>query len=184
MYEILIYGLGGQGAVLGGQVFIRAAIRDGKWALVNPEYGGVRRGGTVICGLRYNDKPIRRVYPVEEANCILVLGQGLVQKIGIKVKEGVIAVLNAVEPPEKIVLNAKPSKIATLDATGLSIEVLGPSAIPITNSQMLGAISKATGFITIESLCDAIRHQWSEELGDINVKLAKLGYERVRVKEF
>jgi 2-oxoacid:acceptor oxidoreductase gamma subunit (pyruvate/2-ketoisovalerate family) len=186
MIQLLFYGLGGQGALMGAQVFVEAAIRDGKWALVNTETGGVRRGGLVVCGLRLDDKPIRKVYPLdaEEGDCILVLGQNMVETIGLKVKPGVIAVLNAVEPPENIILSIKPSKVATVDATGVSIEVLGSSAIPITNTPMLGAISKATGFITLESLCGAIEDKWPGKLGEVNVKLAKLGYQRVRVKEF
>lgn len=184
MYEILMYGLGGQGAVMGSQVFVEAAIRDGKWALVNPEYGGTRRGGTVVCCLRYDTKPIRRVYPVEEADGLFVIGHGLTEKFGLKVKEGGFAVLNEAKSPEEIEMDPRPSKTATVDATGLSFEVFGPRAIPITNTAMLGAICKATGFITLDSLISTIGEKWPGKIGDANIRIAKMAYERVKVKAF
>jgi 2-oxoacid:acceptor oxidoreductase gamma subunit (pyruvate/2-ketoisovalerate family) len=182
--DILIYGLGGQGAVMGAQVFVEAAIRDGKWALVNPEYGGIRRGGAVVCCLVYDTKPIRKTYPFEEADTIFTFGQELIQRLGLKVREGGTYVLNEKDPPEKINLGVKPKKLATLDATDLSIELFGPSTIPITNTGMLGAISKATGFISLESLCDAILDRWPGKLGEKNVEFAKESYRRVQVKEY
>jgi 2-oxoacid:acceptor oxidoreductase gamma subunit (pyruvate/2-ketoisovalerate family) len=169
---------------MGGQVFVEAAIRDGNWALVNPEYGGARRGGEVVCCLVYDTKPIRRTYPFEEADIVFTFGQELIQRLGIKIREGGTYVLNEVDPPEKINLGVKPKKLATLNATGLSIETFGPSAIPVTNTGMLGAVSKATGLISLESLCSAILDKWPGELGEKNVEFAKESFKRVKVKEY
>jgi Pyruvate/2-oxoacid:ferredoxin oxidoreductase gamma subunit len=110
-------------------------------------------------------KPVRRTYPFEETDTVFTFGQELIQCLGIKVREGGTYVLNEADPPEKINLGVKPKKLATPDATDLPIEIFGSSAIPVTNTGMLGAISKTTVLISLESLHGAIFDKWSGKLG-------------------
>jgi Pyruvate/2-oxoacid:ferredoxin oxidoreductase gamma subunit len=48
---------------------------------------------------------------------------------------------------------------------------------------MLGAFSRATGLVELESLLEAIKVVFPT-FADVNIKAAKLGYERVDVKEY
>jgi Pyruvate/2-oxoacid:ferredoxin oxidoreductase gamma subunit len=92
--------------------------------------------------------------------------------------------MNSARAPEEVDLGVKLSKVATLDATGVAIEVFGPTAIPITNTAMLGALSAATGWVKLGSLFEPITERFSGQVGERNISAAKLGYERVKVKKY
>jgi len=98
-------------------------------------------------------------------------------------KEDGAAILNEAYGPDGVDLGVKLSKIATVDASGIWVEVAGPTSIPITNTTMLGAFSRATGLVELESLLEAIKVVFPR-FADVNIKAAKLGYERVDVKEY
>ena len=124
--------------------------------------------------------------PIETPDCIIVLDQQLpkITNVVHGLKEGGIAVLNDIELPEKVDLGVKLSKIATVDATGVSNELFGPRSIPITNTTMLAAFCKATGWVKLETLFEPIKERFGGRISEANIKAANLGYERVKVKEF
>jgi len=185
LIEIRFHGMGGQGAVVGALMLADAAYSEGKYAQKIPVYGGMRRGGDVTVFLRLDDKPIRRTSGVYEPDTIVVLDPALakVPEVRKGLKEGGMAIVNEVAGPEEIDLGVELSKVATVDATGISTEILGQRAIPITNTTMLGAFSRVTGLVELESLFDPIMHQFPGRIGEINVEACKKGFEAVRVKE-
>jgi pyruvate ferredoxin oxidoreductase gamma subunit len=184
MYELQMFGLGGQGAVQGAVILVDALYRDGKYAQKIPAYTGQRRGGTVSVSVKIDDKPIRSTCYIYEPDSVLILGSGLpVGEISYGLKEGGTAILNEVYGPDDVDLDVKLSKVATVDASGIWVEVTRPTSIPITNTIMLGAFSRTTGLVELESLIEAIKEVFPR-FANVNIKAAKLGYERVEVKEY
>jgi 2-oxoacid:acceptor oxidoreductase gamma subunit (pyruvate/2-ketoisovalerate family) len=134
--------------------------------------------------VKIDDKPIRSTCYIYEPDGILVLGSGLpLDEIRSGLKEGGTAILNESYGPEDVDLGVRLSKVATVDASGIWVEVMGPTSIPITNTTMLGAFSRATGMVEFESLTEAIKEVFPR-FADVNIKAAKLGYERVNVKKY
>ncbi|KYH36625.1 MAG: pyruvate/ketoisovalerate ferredoxin oxidoreductase subunit gamma [Candidatus Bathyarchaeota archaeon B23] len=177
--------MGGQGAVLGTLLLAEAAFREGKWAQKIPVYGGMRRGGAVTVFLRIDEKPIRRSCGIYEPDAIVVLDPALIKVEATRtgLRKGGIAVLNYRGKPEEVNLGVELSKVATIDATAISTDLFGPRAIPITNTVMLGAVSRATRWVKLESLYEAIRRQFPGRIGELNVEACERGYESVEVWE-
>jgi len=185
LIEIRFHGMGGQGAVMGSLMLAEAAFSEGKYAQKIPMYGGMRRGGDVTVFLRLDDKPIRRTCGIYEPDALVVLDTALAAMPMVRkgLKRGGIAVLNTEKSPDEVDLGVDLSKVATVDATGIFIEVFGPRAIPITNTTMLGAVSRATGWVKLESLFGSMRHMFPGRIGEFNVEACSRGYETVQVKE-
>lgn len=186
MIEIRFHGRGGQGAVTAGEILADAAFREGKWSQKIPVYGNERRGAPVMAFTRIDDKKITLNCGIEQPNCIIVLDQVLPTIVDVSrgLREGGVAVLNDKRPPDGVDLGVRLSKLATVDATGISIEIFGPRAIPITNTIMLGAFSKATGIVKMESLFEPIMEKFPGRIGELNVQAVEKGYEMTEVKVF
>jgi 2-oxoisovalerate ferredoxin oxidoreductase gamma subunit len=184
MIEIRFHGMGGQGAVMGALILAEAAFSEGKHAQKIPVYGGMRRGGDVTVFLRLDDKPIRRTCGIYEPDALVVLDPALTAYTTVRkgLKRGGSAVLNMDGSPEDVDLEVELSRVATVDATGISTEVLGPRAIPITNTAILGAIAKATDWVELDSLFGPITHAFPGRIGELNVEACKRGYDSARMK--
>jgi 2-oxoacid:acceptor oxidoreductase gamma subunit (pyruvate/2-ketoisovalerate family) len=182
LIEIRFHGMGGQGAVMGALILAEAAFSEGKYAQKIPMYGGARRGGDVTVFLRLDDKPIRRTSGIYEPDSVIVLDPTLKKQSFVRagIKMGGTAILNDELWPKDIDLGVKLGKVATLDATGISAEVFGVRAIPIVNTPMLGAIAKATGWVTLESLFEPIKRQLPGKVGELNVRACQRGWEAVK----
>ena len=149
--EIRFHGMGGQGAVMGALILAEAAFSEGKYAQKIPVYGGMRRGGDVTVFLRLDDKPIRRTCGIYEPDALVILDPALATYPAVRkgLKGGGLAVLNEEIDPSEVNLGVSLDKIATVDATGISMKVFGARAIPITNTIMLGAFAKTTDYVRI-----------------------------------
>jgi len=51
------------------------------------------------------------------------------------------------------------------------------AGLPVVNTAMLGAIAKATGEVSIDSICKVILDEWPRRAGEVNVESAKMAYE-------
>ena len=184
MIEVRFHGMGGQGAVMGALILAEAAFSEGKYCQKIPVYGGMRRGGDVTVFLRLDDKPIRRTSGIYEPDALVVLDPALTAhpKVIKGLKKGGKAILNDERSPEEIDLGVELSTLATVDATSVSMEVLGQRAIPITNTTMLGAIAKVTDWVKLDSLFEPIQHTFPGRIGELNVEACKRGFNRVKVK--
>lgn len=185
MIEIRFHGMGGQGAVMGTLILAEAAFSEGKFAQKIPVYGGMRRGGDVTVFLRLDEKPIRRTCGVYEPDALVVLDPTLTVHPAVRrgLKRGGVALLNDERSPGEVDLGVELSKVATVDATGISTEILGQRAIPITNTTMLGSIARATDWVELESLFEPIKQTFPGRIGELNVEACKRGFDRVRIWE-
>lgn len=164
MYEVRFHGRGGQGAVMAAQALAAAAFREGNHALAFPFFGAERRGAPVLAFARVDSKKIRQRTQVYKPDYVVVLDDKLMGYVDVTagLKEGGTLVVNSPLPPEKIVTE-RPVKCATVDATGVALEVLG---VPVTNSAILGAFAKATGQIKLESVERGIMDVFGARLGE------------------
>jgi 2-oxoacid:acceptor oxidoreductase gamma subunit (pyruvate/2-ketoisovalerate family) len=183
LIEIRFHGMGGQGAVMGALMLAEAAFSEGKYAQKIPVYGGMRRGGDVTVFLRLDNKPIRRTSGIYEPDALIVFDPTLIEHTFVRqgLKKGGTAILNTTKMPKDIDLGVKLSQVATVDASGISAEIFGVRAIPIVNTIMMGAIAKATNWVTLESLTDPIMHTFPGRIGELNIQACKQGYDAVEV---
>jgi len=99
-------------------------------------------------------------------------------------KKGGIVIANSNLTPGEIKLKGglQASKIATVDANEISMEVYGRRAIPIINTIMLGAFVKASNWLSLNSILEAVKLRWPEA-AETNIKAVLKGYEDTKVLE-
>jgi 2-oxoacid:acceptor oxidoreductase gamma subunit (pyruvate/2-ketoisovalerate family)/2-oxoacid:acceptor oxidoreductase delta subunit (pyruvate/2-ketoisovalerate family) len=185
MFEVRFHGRGGQGAVMAAQALASAAFEEGGYAVAFPFFGSERRGAPVLAFTRIDKKPIRVKTQVYEPDFIVILDGGLIGTIDVAagLKKGGMAIVNTTKRPEEIDLGID-LKIATVDATGVALEVLKR---PVFNSAILGAVAKATGIVSMKGLEKGIVNifggRLGEKVGAINAKAAAVAYDRTIIGE-
>ncbi|MCK4521946.1 MAG: 2-oxoacid:acceptor oxidoreductase family protein [Nanoarchaeota archaeon] len=80
MIEIVIHGLGGQGAVTAAQILATAAFYDGKYSQAFPMFGVERRGTPVQAFVRISDKKINLRSQIYEPDYNIILEPKLIEK--------------------------------------------------------------------------------------------------------
>jgi len=186
LIKISLYGRGGQGAVTAANLLVDAFYREGKNSQALPVFGVERRGAPVTAFVRIDERPIRLGCLVYEPDCIVVLDATLPRYVDVEkgLKEKGVAILNDVKSPSDVKTRTKLSKIATVDATSIAIEVFGRTSLPITNTAMLGAFSAATSWVSLESILDVLNERFRGEILIKNIEAVKKGYNLTRVKYF
>jgi len=184
--EIRWHGRGGQGTVTAAKVLADACLSGGRHVQAFPEYGPERAGAPLRAYNRISPTEIRMHCPVLHPNVIGIADARLLD--GVNVTEGAlddtVFIVNTSKDPKEIreKLKAKPTqKVFTVDATKIALECIG-RALP--NASMLGAISKATNLITLETLLEDVRKsfgkKFSQKIIDGNLEATKRGYEEVK----
>lgn len=163
MVEIRFHGRGGQGAVKASDILAMAAFSEGKQVQAFPFFGVERRGAPVTAFTRISDEEIRIHSYIYEPDVLVVLDPTLI---------GVVPITDGLKPNGKIIINTerKPEtfsfpdavnpKIYTVDCSSIALKYgLGSKAAPIVNTTILGAVAKATGLVSIESIMEAIKER-------------------------
>ena len=181
--EIRWHGRGGQGAVTSAELLARAAISEGKYAQAFPSFGAERRGAPVLAFVRVSkNEPIRIRAEVTEPDVVVVLDAGLLRIIDVTsgLKDGGTFIVNTTQSAEEIRAEFGIKwRLAIIDATRIARETLG---VPITNTTMVGALIKATGVVSIESLVEPVKQRFGR-LADRNINAMNKAYEETAVKE-
>ena len=180
MFEVRFHGRGGQGAVMAAQTLAEAAVIEGNYAVAFPFFGAERRGAPVLAFTRIDSGKIYSKTQVYNPDCVVVLDDSLLDTIdvvsGIKPEGSVV--INSKDAPEDIDLGME-LQTGAVDATSLALEIL---KAPITNTAILGALSKVTGIVSIDSIEQAIKRRFGEKLGEKigerNAVAARTAYER------
>ncbi len=182
MLEIRFHGRGGQGAVTSVELLALAAIEEGKFAQGFPSFGPERRGAPVLAFLRIDDRHIRLRCKIEHPDVVLILDPGLIriQKPQADLKAGGLIVLNTNKPPAEVRREfGFKHKLALVDANTIAREVLG---VPITNTTMLGALIKATGVVSVDSMLHPLQERFGP-LAAKNFNAMKEAFEKTVVEE-
>jgi pyruvate ferredoxin oxidoreductase gamma subunit len=162
MLEMRFHGRGGQGAVTSAELVARAAIATGKWATAFPSFGPERRGAPVVAFARMDDSPIRLRSKIYSPDAVIVLDPSLLDIANPTegLRENGVLIVNsshdAAALKKKLSYNGR---IAVVDATRIAREVLG---LPITNTTMVGALVKATGMLSVDSLTDPFKERFGK----------------------
>ena len=178
--EIIIHGRGGQGAVTAAQLLAHAAFLEGKWVQAFPYFGAERRGAPVKAFARISDESILMHSQIYNPDYVIILSSELTQIVNVTegLKKGGLILMNTTKKPEETNLNGQ--RIATIDATGIAIELgLLVAGFPVVNTAIVGAFAKATSEIKLESFLKTIRETWSGSAGEKNAKAAEFAYERL-----
>jgi len=158
MVEVRFHGRGGQGVVVASKLLASAFFREGKSVQSFPAFGVERRGAPVMAFLRIDDHPIKLRTNVYEPDHIVVLDAKLVR---------VVEVTSGLKPNGWIIINSdhlpeefkafSPFRIATVDATRIAVENgLGSRTHPIVNTAILGAFSRVTCLVSIETVVQSV----------------------------
>jgi len=179
LYEVRFHGRAGQGAKSGSQMLALAAFKEGKSIQAFPEYGSERRGAPTVAYTRISNKEIRTHEPIVNPDAVLVFDFGLAKNIpvtaGLDEENGVL-IVNTTKTPEEIrEITGFRGKIYTIDATGISLELL---KIDAPNVPMLGTLVKATSIVKLETLEEVIREEFLDKLGEEKVQKNIIGLKR------
>jgi 2-oxoisovalerate/pyruvate ferredoxin oxidoreductase gamma subunit len=180
--EISIEGRGGQGAVIASKILASAFFIEGKWVQSFPSFGGERRGAPVKAFLRVDDQRILRHSMIYEPDHILVLDASLFEETDVSpgLKEGGWIVINTDQSPG-FFQSLKRFRVATVNGSQIAVDLgLGSRVAPVLNTTMLGAFSRATNLVRIDSVTRGIREAISPH-AEKNVEAAMKAFQEVKV---
>jgi len=175
--EIRFHSRGGQGGWTASQLLALAALKEGKYMQSFPTFGPERQGAPIQAFTRISEKPINLHANVYYPDVVVVLDPTLLGPSVIEgIKKDTVIIVNTDESPQEIKkkLGVKDNVVWTVNATDLAIKILGRA---ITNTAMLGAIVKATGIVKLESVLEATKERFPEEIAEKNIELIKKAYE-------
>ncbi len=177
--ELRFHGRGGQGAVTAATILARAALLEGKWAQAIPEFGAERRGAPVRVFARISDKPIQVHSSVVTPDIVVVLDYELLKLVDVTegLKPDGIVVLNS--PVDKSPFPKY--KTFCVNATRIAKDLnLVVSGWPTVNTAMVGALAKASGLVSIDSVVKAIGEYFtSPNLSKSNADAAVRAFEEL-----
>jgi 2-oxoacid:acceptor oxidoreductase gamma subunit (pyruvate/2-ketoisovalerate family) len=156
--EIRFHGRGGQGAVVASELLAQAAFLEGKHPQSFPFFGVERRGAPVTAFTRIDEAPIQIRTSITSPDIVVVLDAGLMRTISVTggLKPDGLLLVNTEKVPEKLEVSFK-GRLATIDATGIALaHGLGSKAVPIVNTAVLGALARASGIVSLDSVRKAV----------------------------
>jgi len=184
--EIRWHGRGGQGTVTAAKVLADACLSGGGYVQAFPEYGPERAGAPIRAFNRISENVIRMYGPVLHPKVVSIADATLMDAVNVTegAPDDAIFVVNTSKDPKEVrkKLKAKDSqKVYTVDATKIAVDCFGR---PLPNSSMLGAISRATGIVDMETLLDNVRKsfgkKFSQKIIDGNLDATRRGNEEVK----
>ena len=181
MIEVRFHGRGGQGAQVASKVLAVAFFHEGFYIQSFPAFGVERRGAPVMAFLRIDQQPIQLRVNIYEPDHIIVLDPTLVGAIDVTsgLRRGGWVLINTSQVPEAF-NHLKDFRTATVDATSIAIRNgLGSRTNPIVNTAILGAFSRVTSLVRIDSVALAIREEIPAKKGE-NAQAAREAYEEVK----
>lgn len=183
MIEVRFHGRGGQGAVVASEIFATALFKEGKFVQAFPAFGVERRGAPVMAFLRFDSLPIRRRCQVYEPDHVVVLDPTLLLTVDVTagLKPNGSILINSDSPPESFA-NLRQFVVATVPAGEIAVvHNLGTRTNPIVNTAILGAFARLTGFVSVETLLEAIAEKLPERQRERNQAAARAAYEAVKI---
>ncbi|MCK4242016.1 MAG: 2-oxoacid:acceptor oxidoreductase family protein [Dehalococcoidia bacterium] len=175
---------GGQGAVTASKLLAEAALEDGKYFQGMPDYGAERMGAPIRSYTRISSEPIIPYCQVTEPDVVVVFDSTLIGIVNLTggLKEDGIMVVNSCSSPDEVrsQMGFK-GKLYTLDATGISMDLLGRN---LPNTPMLGALTRVTGIVSKDSVAQQITSRlgatMKKEVVAANVRAFEKGYDSVQ----
>jgi len=181
LLEIRWHGRGGQGVWTASELLARAAIYEGKHIQSFPEFGPERMGAPVTAFTRISTEPIQVHCAVYNPDVVAVLDPTLQKTVLVTegLNEDGAIIVNSKDDPTEVrkTLNTGKGKVWTASATEIAIRILG---IPITNTAMLGAVTRVTEIVSLESVEKVVKERFRRDIAEKNFAVVKEAYEEVR----
>ncbi len=165
IFEIIIYGRGGQGAKTTAEIIAQGAVSEGKFVQAFPEFGPERSGAPVQTFVRVSEKPIKTREPILNPDCFMVLDETLLKVFDEfeKLSQDSFLIINTRRTSEEILKNINfKGKLITIDASGLSKEIIGENR---PNTVILGKFIEITKVVELENLVKVFRQKYQEKIG-------------------
>lgn len=186
LIEVRWHGRGGQGAKTAAQFLAEAALDAGKFIQAFPEYGPERAGAPIRTYTRISAKPINLHCSVANPEYVVVIDPTLVTPAAAEglADDGVLLV-NTKEPADAVRRKTgfKRGKVATVDATQISLDTLGR---PMPNMPMLGALLKVAPLVELDVLYEKIKAKFLKKIGEektnANISGIKRAYEEAKIE--
>lgn len=176
MVQARIHGRGGQGVVTAAEMLSVAAFLEGRHAQAFPTFGSERMGAPVVSFCRIDDEPIRLREPVVEPDGLIVQDPTLVHQVDLfgGVGPNAFVLVNTERPVRELGLadfeaRHAPDRLVTVAATEIAREHTGR---PLPNAALLGGFAALTGWVTLASVCAAIRERFPGSVGEANAAAA------------
>ncbi|HHX58537.1 MAG TPA: hypothetical protein GX706_02105 [Candidatus Moranbacteria bacterium] len=169
-YEIIVYGRGGQGGKTTAELITQAAALKEKYVQSFPEFGPERSGAPVRAFVRIAEEPIKTHQSVQEADCILVLDETLLETDKLKsdlsdyfLERGVM-VVNSKKTKQEIKSKFSGKlEVIVVDATGLAEKIVGESR---PNVVILGKFAQTTKIVDAEDIMTVFRSKYLPKIGE------------------
>ncbi len=185
MIELLFFGRAGEGGKTAAELIADASLEEGKYIQCFPEYGPEREGAPVKAFTRVDSKPIRLHCQIKSPDMAVVINHTLLgcENFAAMLKpKGTLVVNTSKSPAEIRKETGFNGKIATVDATKISIDEFGRN---LPNMPMLGALLKATDVVAMDSLRKHVVCKFYVKIGEKptikNLNVIDKAYEEVRI---
>ena len=176
MRELRFHGRGGQGTVESCQLLTKALVQDGLYAQFIPSFGVERKGAPVFGFFRMDDKEIRPKTQVYNPDLIVISDETLIGLVDVFTsnKEECSVLINTKKPGSAFEIPDNVTKVATVDATTIALNLIGKD---IPNTAMLGALAGIEDSINPETLTELV----SRRFGELNTQAFRAGFERTAI---
>lgn len=183
--EIRWHARAGQGAVTAAKLVAETALSADQYMQAMPEYGPERMGAPIKAFTRISPEPIDIHCNIENPDVVVVLDDSLLDVVN--VVEGLesdgVVIVNTCTPPDAVKRAlALPDTVtvACVDASGIAMETIKRD---IPNTPMVGALAKATGAVSVDSvkslLVSTFGKKFGQEIIDANLASVDRAYEEV-----
>ncbi|MEO0082664.1 MAG: 2-oxoacid:acceptor oxidoreductase family protein [candidate division WOR-3 bacterium] len=170
--ETRLAGFGGQGVILASVILAEAAaVYEGREVVQTQSYGPEARGGASKADVIISDRPI--LYPkCRRLDVLVCLSQQAVRCYLADVKHGGVVIVDSFHVPECPRQGAVRLPFTETSRTKLGRELFA-------NIVMLGALSRLTGAVALDSLKQAVAHRVPPASLDANLAALAAGWELV-----
>ncbi|MCF7879060.1 MAG: 2-oxoacid:acceptor oxidoreductase family protein [Candidatus Omnitrophica bacterium] len=178
MKEIKIFARAGQGAITTAAILGEALFYEDKFSYAFPHFGAARMGAPMNAFLRFDQNPIRLRSQIYNPDYIIVIDPTLIEaeQCFDNLKDNSKAVVAVRENTN--INNKQNTAISSLPAEKIAMDIIGR---PFANTVLLGAFSKATGEVKLDSILKSVEVRFKSKpaILDKNIEAVKKGYESV-----
>ena len=188
-YEIRMESIGGMGANLAGQILTEACVLEMGYNGVNfSSYGSEKKGTPVKAFIRIcpGDEEVTDNSPVEKPQMLAIFSEQLLGSVPMTqgFMKGGVVVINTVKNPGEIMdaIRLPGCRVVCVDALGIGME----EKVPL-NTAVLGAITRASGFIDSEAIKSVIKGKIGKKyphLVEGNMRAFDRGYSEIQEGDF
>jgi pyruvate ferredoxin oxidoreductase gamma subunit len=185
-YELEFIGRGGQGAKTAAELVAKIVLEKGKFVQSFPDYGPERKGAPVRAFTRISDSEIRGCSSEANPNIIILIDPTLLSlnETLFTIKDGQTILVNSPESSKELMneFNITANvKFYSVDATKIAFDNIKSN---ITNSSMLGALSKVSEIFTLDEIKEEFKkefeHKLDKEKIENNFKAIETSFNQVK----